>query len=71
MIGDTLRKDILQANVDMIREMKIEPSALDNGYVPVDIDVTPFDNSKTHKELCKNNITHFRHYHRPFCGLIM
>lgn len=50
MIGDTLRNDILQANVDMIREMKIEPSALDNGYVPVDIDVTPFDNSKTHKE---------------------
>ena len=50
MIGDTLRKDILQANVDMIREMKIEPSALENGYVPVDIDVTPFDNSKTHKE---------------------
>lgn len=50
MIGDTLRKDILQANVDMFREMKIEPSALDNGYVPVDIDVTPFDNSKTHKE---------------------
>ena len=30
--------------------MKIEPSALNNGYVPVDIDVTPFDNSKTHKE---------------------
>lgn len=50
MIGDTLRNDILQANVDMIREMKIKPSALDNGYVPVDIDVTPFDNSKTHKE---------------------
>lgn len=50
MLGDTLRKDILQANVDMIHEMKIEPSALDNGYVPVDIDVTPFDNSKTHKE---------------------
>ena len=23
------------------------------------------------KELCKNNITHLRHYHRPFCGLIM
>lgn len=50
MIGDTLRKDILQANVDMLREMNIEPSALDNGYVPVDIDVTPFDNSKTKKE---------------------
>lgn len=50
MIGDSLRKDILQANIDMLREMKIEPSALDNGYVPVDIDVTPFDNSKTMKE---------------------
>ena len=32
MIGDTLRKDILQANVDMFREMSIEPSALENGY---------------------------------------
>lgn len=50
MIGDTLRKDILQANVDMLCEMKVCPSALDNGYVPVDIDVTPFDNSKSKKE---------------------
>lgn len=50
MIGDSLREDILQANIDMLREMKIEPSALENGYVPVDIDVTPFDNSKTKKE---------------------
>ncbi len=50
MIGDSLRGDILQANVDLLREMKIEPSAPENGYVPVDIDVTPFDNSKTKKE---------------------
>ena len=50
MIGDSLRREILQANIDMLREMKIEPSALENGYVPVDIDVTPFDNSKTMKE---------------------
>lgn len=50
MIGDSLRKEILKANVDMLREMKIEPSAPENGYVPVDIDVTPFDNSKTKKE---------------------
>ena len=41
MIGDSLRKDIQQANVDMLREMHIEPTALDNGFVPVDIDVTP------------------------------
>lgn len=50
MIGDSLRGDILQANIDMLCEMKIEPAALENGYVPVDIDVTPFDNSKTKKE---------------------
>lgn len=50
MIGDSLRGDILQANVDLLREMKIEPSAPENGYVPVDIDVTPFNNSKTKKE---------------------
>ena len=50
MIGDSLRKDIQQANVDMLRKMHIEPTALDNGFVPVDIDVTPFDNSKSNKE---------------------
>ena len=50
MIGDSLRKDIQQANVDMLREMHIEPTTLDNGFVPVDIDVTPFDNSKSKKE---------------------
>lgn len=50
MTGDSLRGDILQANTGMLREMKIEPPALENGYVPVDIDVTPFDNSKTKKE---------------------
>ena len=50
MIGDSLRQDILKANISMLKEMRIEPSALENGYVPVDIDVTPFDNSKTKKE---------------------
>ena len=34
----------------MLREMNTEPTALDNGFVPVDIDVTPFDNSKSNKE---------------------
>ena len=31
MIGDSLRKDIQQANVGMLREMHIEPTALDSG----------------------------------------
>ncbi len=34
----------------VLREMHIEPTALDNGFVPVDIDITPFDNSKSNKE---------------------
>ncbi len=50
MIGGSLRTDIQQANADMLREMKIEPSALENGYVPADTDVTPFDSSKSSKE---------------------
>lgn len=49
-IGSSLRKNILQANIDMFRTHCIEPTALASGLVPVDIDVTPFDNSKTKKE---------------------
>jgi len=49
-IGSSLRGDILAANVSMLKNCGITPTALPNGYVPVDIDVTPFDNSKTKKE---------------------
>ncbi len=49
-IGSSKHKEILEANVEMFRERKIEPSALENGYVPVDMDVTPMDNSNTVKE---------------------
>jgi hypothetical protein len=49
-IGSSLRHEILKANVTMFQNYGIKPSALPNGYVPVDIDVTPFDNSKTAKE---------------------
>ena len=31
LIGDFLRNDIQQSNVDLLREMHIEPTALDNG----------------------------------------
>ena len=37
-------------NVDMLRANGIVPSGMPNGYVPVDIDVTPFDNSKSNKQ---------------------
>jgi hypothetical protein len=49
-IGSSLRSEILQANTNMFTHYGIAPSALPNGFVPVDIDVTPFDNSKTSKE---------------------
>lgn len=49
-IGSSLRGELLQANVTMFQNYDIKPSPLPNGYVPVDIDVTPFDNSKTSKE---------------------
>lgn len=50
MIGGSLRDDILQANVTMFHKLDIHPTPLENGKVPLDIDVTPFDNSKTMKE---------------------
>ena len=49
-IGSSLRQQILEANVDMFRTHGVVPSALDTGEVPVDIDVTPMDNSKSHKD---------------------
>jgi len=49
-IGSSLRKNILQANIEMFVKNDIKPTPLENGYVPVDIDITPFDNSKTVKE---------------------
>ena len=49
-IGASLRKEILAANIDMLKANGIVPSRMPNGYVPVDIDVTPFDNSKSNKQ---------------------
>ena len=49
-IGDSLRQEILGANITMFKNAGIEPGALPNGFVPVDIDVSPLDNSKTKKE---------------------
>lgn len=49
-IGSSMRSVILNANISLLKSCKITPTALPNGYVPVDIDVTPFDNSKTKKE---------------------
>ncbi len=49
-IGSSMRSYILAEDIRMLRENGIVPEKLPNGYVPVDIDVTPFDNSKTKKQ---------------------
>ena len=49
-IGDSLRQTILEENIALLLANDIKPTALEDGYVPVDIDVTPMDNSKSKKE---------------------
>ncbi|MBQ1571630.1 MAG: IS1380 family transposase [Clostridiales bacterium] len=49
-IGSSMRNTILGANIDLFQSHGISPSSMENGYVPVDMDVTPMDNSKSHKE---------------------
>ncbi|MBP0987698.1 MAG: hypothetical protein J6S92_05410 [Oscillospiraceae bacterium] len=44
-----MNQKILDGNVDMFLSCGYEPSSLANGCVPVDIDVSPFDNSGSHK----------------------
>ena len=49
-IGSSIRKQVLAENVEMLRSNGIFPTKDKNGYVHVDSDVSPFDNSNTHKE---------------------
>ena len=49
-IGDTLKRQLRQVNISMLKKYGVVPSALDNGYVPIDIDVSPFINEKCSKE---------------------
>jgi hypothetical protein len=49
-IGDSRREDILETNLSMFTAYDIKPTPLPCGLTPLDIDVSPFDNSKTSKE---------------------
>ena len=49
-IGSSFRKQLLSANVRILKANGIHPSALSCGQVPVDVDVSPHDNSKSHKQ---------------------
>ena len=70
-IGSSLRSQILEANVDMFRTHGVEPSALDTGEVPVDIDVTPMDNSKSHKDGVARTYKGFDGYAPPMAYIGM
>ena len=41
---------MLDFNTDLLRKNEVQPTPLKIGMVPVDMDVTPMDNSKTQKE---------------------
>ena len=49
-IGSKLRTPLLDFNTDLLRKNGVQPTPLKIGMVPVDMDVTPMDNSKTQKE---------------------
>lgn len=48
--GDSMRSVLLDENVRMLKANGVHPTPIPEGFVPVDIDVTPQDNSKSHKE---------------------
>lgn len=48
--GNKVRKMLLEFNIKLLQSHRIVPGALKMGMIPLDIDVTPMDNSKTKKE---------------------
>ena len=40
-IGDSLRSELLRANIEMFTSHEIKPTALPGGLAPLDMDVTP------------------------------
>ena len=61
-IGRSFRDELLQFSADMLKSNHVIPTALNNGLVPVDIDVTPMDNSKTKKEGVSRTYKNFDGY---------
>lgn len=49
-IGNQFREQLLEFNTHLLTSNHVKPTALKNGMIPVDIDVTPMDNSNTKKE---------------------
>ena len=74
--SDDMTEDDDTNDTFMLNSEEDEGTDEDNPYTEdnitsINIDAKGVLYENWDKELCKNNITHFRHYHRPFCGLIM
>jgi hypothetical protein len=67
-IGCKYRSSILKSNADMLTKC-VEPTALSNGYIPLNIDVSPFDNSKSNKEKVSHTYKNFMGYAPIFAYL--
>jgi len=50
MTGKQLRTQILEENINLLRKVGIQYTPCYNEWIPLDIDVSPFDNSNTKKE---------------------
>ena len=61
-IGQSMNGEILSGNISLLKACHVQPTALTNGMVPLDIDVTPFDNSKSHKEGVSRTYKNFDGY---------
>jgi len=61
-IGTTMNQQILYGNVDMFLSCGYETSPLGNGCVPVDIEVSFFDNSGSHKAGVSRTYKNFDSY---------
>lgn len=49
-IGSSLKYPLRDMTINLFKKYSIEPSPLENGYIPIDIDVSPFINEKCNKE---------------------
>ena len=61
-IGQTINNEILSGNISLFKACKVRPTPLSNGLVPLDIDVTPFDNSQSHKQGVSRTYKNFYGY---------
>ena len=61
-IGQSMNGEILSGNISLFKACHVQPTSLTNGMVPLDIDVTPFDNSKSHKEGVSRTYKNFDGY---------